>query len=172
MTLLLPTTAKSLMTISAAKTWETISVSKSDQSVLRANEPKVVHLEAVIAAETEAVEAVPVAVAAAVVAAVADSDVVVAEEAAAAVVVAAVVAEADPVAAVAAAVEIVAKPGARCLTNFQRPRWNSDAVLFVALFEEAVCSDIDGRNTESCPFQRPHPTGCSIDCAVCVEWRR
>ena len=108
MTLLLQMTTKSLMTISAAKTWGTISVSKSDQSVQPANEAKVVHLEAVIVAETAAVEAVRVA-AAAVVAAVADSDaVVVAEEAAA--VVAAVVAEADPVVVAAAAVvPIVAK---------------------------------------------------------------
>jgi hypothetical protein len=104
MTLLLQMTTKSLMTISAAKTWGTISVSKSDQSVQPANEAKVGHLEAVIAADG----AVRVA-AAAVVAAVADSDaVVVAEEAAA--VVAAVVAEADPVVVAAAAVvPIVAK---------------------------------------------------------------
>jgi hypothetical protein len=103
-------TTKSLMTISAAKTWGTISVSKSDQSVQPANEAKVGHLEAVIVAETAADGAVRVA-AAAVVAAVADSDavVVVAEEAAA-VVVAAVVAEADPVVVAAAAVvPIVAK---------------------------------------------------------------
>jgi hypothetical protein len=101
-------TTKSLMTISAAKTWGTISVSKSDQSVQPANEAKVGHLEAVIVAETAADGAVRVA-AAAVVAAVADSDaVVVAEEAAA--VVAAVVAEADPVVVAAAAVvPIVAK---------------------------------------------------------------
>jgi hypothetical protein len=108
MTLLLQMTTKSLMTISAAKTWGTISVSKSDQSVQPANEAKVGHLEAVIVAETAADGAVRVA-AAAVVAAVADSDaVVVAEEAA--VVVAAVVAEADPVVVAAAAVvPIVAK---------------------------------------------------------------
>jgi hypothetical protein len=108
MTLLLQMTTKSLMTISAAKTWGTISVSKSDQSVQPANEAKVGHLEAVIVAETAADGAVRVA-AAAVVAAVADSDaVVVAEEAAA--VVAAVVAEADPVVVAAAAVvPIVAK---------------------------------------------------------------
>lgn len=91
--------------ISAAKTWEKISVLKSDQSVQPANEAKVVPLEAVIAAETEAVEAVRVVVA--VVAAVADSDAVVAEEEEEAVA-AAVVAEADPVAAVA--VGTVAKP--------------------------------------------------------------
>ena len=103
MTLLLQMTTKSLMTISAAKTWGTISVSKSDQSVQPANEAKVAHLEAVIVAETAAVEAVRVA-AAAVVAAVADSDAVVAEEEAAAVVVAAVVAEADPVVVAAAVV--------------------------------------------------------------------
>lgn len=93
--------------ISAAKIWEKILVSKSDQSVQPVNEAKVVHLEAVTAAETEAVEAVRV-VAAVAVAAVADSDAVVAaEEEAAVAVVAAVVAEADPVEAVA--VEIVAK---------------------------------------------------------------
>jgi hypothetical protein len=111
MTLLLQMTTKSLMTISAAKTWGTISVSKSDQSVQPANEAKVGHLEAVIVAETAADGAVRVA-AAAVVAAVADSDaVVVAEEAAA--VVAAVVAEADPVVAAAVVVPIVANCSVR-----------------------------------------------------------